>query len=243
VTAEPADHDGVSTDSRSRAQLATFARESSAVLAAILIAFGLDAAWQGRVERGETRQALVALFEEFGTVREQLVFAIDYNREQVRIKDSLLRLDPNALAVVPEDQALVSLRSLRWAWTFDPSRGALDAVIAGGHVDQIRSPALRRLVSGWPGLYADLAENTIVQWGDALQRRRVELGLEAELRTVSAGSDPTGARDLLRTAVGDPLLRNLLAAHSERIEQYLDELGPALDSLEETIRLLSLELD
>jgi len=219
-------------------------RDALAVLAAILVAFGLDAAWGARTEGVELRAALSAVREEFETVEAQLEFAINYNREQVEAKDSFVVLNRSDVLRMPADQAATLLNRLRVAWTFDPSRGALDGMVASGRVDRIKSADLRRLISGWPGLYADLGENTIVEWGDAVQRRRAELGLEVRMRTVAASSaDTLEARQLLLVALEDSLLRNLVAAYSQRIEQYLGELEPAQLNLEETLRLLSLELD
>ena len=88
-----ATHEGVPLPTQFR----TFLREAFAVLAAILIAFGLDAAWEAQTERRATLEALRAVLEEFEVVRSQLSEAIEANRVGVAGKDEVLSLNPGDL--------------------------------------------------------------------------------------------------------------------------------------------------
>ena len=219
----------------------SFFRETFAVLAAILVAFGLDALWALRVERDDTQSALEATRDEFLVVRGQIEEAIEMNRRGVLMKDRFIGLGPEEFEELSEDEALDLVWSLRLNWTLDPSRGALDALIATGRVDRVEDRRLKALLTGWPGVYQDLEEHTVQSWRDRVTARKAEVGREGRQRRVRADIDdgrPSAAFDLLELAKRDPELAELAAAFAGELEAYLLELEPARERVEETLRLL-----
>lgn len=221
---------------------ASFFREAFAVLAAILVAFGLDALWELRVESADTLSALVATRDEFLVVRDQINEAIEMNRRGVALKDRFIGLRASEVEALNEDDAFELVAMLRLNWTLDPSRGALDALIATGRVDRVEDRRLKSLLTGWPGVYQDLEENTVRSWRDRVTTKKAEVGLEAMQRRVRAdlaSGRPSQAHDLLLRAIEDPELAELAAAFAGELEAYLLELEPARDRVEETIRLLN----
>jgi len=133
--------------------------ESLAVIASILIAFGLDAWWarQGaqdelRAELLNVRQELTANHEEFETRREQ------HRRAQASIGRFLriLEASPGAPRVVVSDSVL--MEAFVFVPTSDPSTGALDALISSGGLADLANADLKRDLAGLRDSYGDLRE-------------------------------------------------------------------------------------
>lgn len=120
------------------------------VVVGILIAIGLDSAWQERADRQTEERILQALHEEFQGSQNQLnaQMRVYLNRNAATAK--LLELGP-AAADLPAD----SLDAL-WLWvtrsgSYDPPSGVLESILASGDLNLIRDRELQIALGEWPG--------------------------------------------------------------------------------------------
>ncbi len=133
--------------------------EGFVIVVSILIAFALDAGWDG-YQKGLTEQAhLAALRADFTQTRDHLDGAI---KDQQRIIDIArqLKLAESDTAVRPTGAALDSM--LFWLLAlpgFKPVSGAHEALISSGHLSLIRDRDLRAALATWSN-YVESVEAT-----------------------------------------------------------------------------------
>jgi hypothetical protein len=53
-----------------------------------------------------------------------------------------------------------TLSNLQWAWTYNPSIGALNSIKTSGHLNSVRNSALRNLITKYEDLYLDAQEES-----------------------------------------------------------------------------------
>lgn len=123
--------------------------EGIAIVASILPAFGIQAWWEGRVERNTLAAALDNLTQEVTVGRSELTAAVADNRLRIDLYTRFLNLTPDELASLPAD----SLESIGWAFfpprTFDPGGGALQTLLVGRNLNAIRSERLPTALLAW----------------------------------------------------------------------------------------------
>jgi hypothetical protein len=124
--------------------------EGAAILVSILIAFGIDAAWQRSGEREEESRILSALHAEF-VVNQQILADKTAFHAALRAAafDLLEAARPGAPSVQASSVDEMIGRLTWWGgfWVFESA--SLDAVILGGNLDVIRNEGLRTLLTGW----------------------------------------------------------------------------------------------
>lgn len=136
-------------------------RELVLIVAGILIALAINAAWTNRLNRQEERQALVRLQLEFSLNASRLR---ETRAEHEQIGSELRRLlhyvGPSGATAQtgthPPDSLLSVLRD--W-WTFDPVRGTLNSLIMSGTLGLIQNDSLRIALAAWPDLVEDMNED------------------------------------------------------------------------------------
>ena len=141
--------------------------EAVAVVASILLAFGIDAAWDARQEGAAERAAIEALRVEMISNRERLARTIRYNEEASASVAAFLRLSPQQILSMPADSFPPSSVHVRlWApFTFDPDLGATAAFIGRRESSTAPVQALRRAVVNWDRRFVDAGEESAVLWG------------------------------------------------------------------------------
>lgn len=132
--------------------------EAIAIISSILIAFGIDAWWQGRLDEGEERQILVSLQDEFRTHRSVLIKS---EADWAKREDSIVRLlralqsrefpGPMVMDTLVDD--------LTYPGTWDPGSGARDALIASGRLELIDNLELRDHLSEWQSRVDEVRDN------------------------------------------------------------------------------------
>jgi hypothetical protein len=131
--------------------------ELLAVVAGILIAFSLDAWWDGEVEARRASQQLAELGRQVDGDLEHL----DLLREDVQsiahrldMLESLLPAEPTRVVIA--DSLLGA--TIRWR-TSDVSTSSFDAFVDGGLLSTIDDLELRRMISSFPAVLEDLQED------------------------------------------------------------------------------------
>jgi hypothetical protein len=145
--------------------------ESAAVIASILLAFGIDATWDAWRERATEREIMEALHDEMLHNREVLATVIRYNDEAAEHFRTFLTLTPEEISRTQGDRwALDAL----WAhYTFDPEVGALDLFLERDASTSERGRRVRRSAVNWQALLVDAGEEGQILWAAAHEALRL----------------------------------------------------------------------
>jgi hypothetical protein len=164
------------------------------------------------------------------------------NRRYVVGVNTLLQIDEQGISALKDDsvEALAGLLPTG-GLTFDPTTGAVDALISGGDLQLIENVDLRSAIAAWPSVMDELAEDLdiLIDMYLAQQERSVQLSIYLRARRASlSDSQPEAAREIIRTVMADVEMLNRLAAHAAAIEGLEDELNEARRTLSSILDLL-----
>ena len=170
--------------------------ESVAVLVSILLAFAIDAWWDGYQESRRESQLLDGLAADFEASRAQLVDRLELAKRMTvgngLLLDLLSAQAPGTTVMVPDSLIMSALT----APTYEPSTNALDAALASGEIDLVRNQSIRLHLATWRRTLADTAE-------DELEVRRITNEQVVPLLARSVGLAPYFA-EVLEWSGGDP---------------------------------------
>lgn len=133
--------------------------EGLMIVLSILLAFGIEAAWQERLERSAEVEALASLEADFKENRRLIREVIDAHlrfRETVAVFMDLSQAEYDALPPTMPSRLVLAAAN---PWTFDPVLGATDALVGAGRTGLIRDMELREALSDFLNLVSDLAED------------------------------------------------------------------------------------
>ncbi len=186
--------------------------EFLAIVVSILVALAGDAWWDGRVERREEREALVALRAEFEASLRDLEVASERHQEMADATRRLLAWTGPSPRLPGGDTAAIALNGTLGTYTtFNDRRGVLEGVIASGGLRLIQNDSLRSMLAGWPAVVEDLTEDEVL----ALEFRNRELLPYVYRRLpVEGGPFPTDLRPLF----ADPYFERLLDWRRRQVE-------------------------
>lgn len=181
--------------SRPTISLARLLAEGFAVVVGILIAFGLDAWWDGRGLERELQEDLSSLATEVSQNLSDIRGTIDVQKRIVDAANQIveyLEADSSASVLVPD--TLVWWAAFN-APTLDASLGAIDALVGAGRLAGIEDPALRLGIAKIRGRIADVVEEQVVARQIAVEQVVPLLGeggadLEPIQRVSDAGVTP-----------------------------------------------------
>ena len=142
----------------SRDRRTSLALEGLVILVSILLAFALDAWWEDAQLDRDVHQELESVGRELRRNQELLIFQIDVIQRIIAADEYLLGLlqaDPSVADVSVSDTVGFLVTT---SVTFDPSLGALDALIASGRLAAVADAGLRLRLSGLRALVADATE-------------------------------------------------------------------------------------
>jgi hypothetical protein len=129
-----------------------------AIVASILLAFAIDAWWQGRLGEGEKRQILVSLQNEFEIHRSTLIEReLRWTERETSIVRLLQLMQSGEFPGPAVMDTLVD--DLTYPGTWDPGSGARDALIASGRLELIDNLELRNQLSEWQGRVDEVRDN------------------------------------------------------------------------------------
>lgn len=131
--------------------------EAAAIVVSILLAFWIDAWWDGRKEQLEEQEILVGLEVEFVDLRDRLDEWAQFNRTGIEFIEQFLS------DAVTE----MNLRSIESAFTYASlvnvldQGGALDALLASGRLERISDRGIRARLVKWPDWLDDIHTNDL----------------------------------------------------------------------------------
>jgi hypothetical protein len=133
--------------------------EGVAIVVSILLAFAIDAWWDEARERSRERTVLTGLRSEFDANRARLAGNVSEHEATHKAALSLIDLSDSGGAVPPDSMDYLLRRVFIDAYSYNPSGGVLDGLIASGELGLVRDPELRGLLASWPGQLDENAED------------------------------------------------------------------------------------
>ena len=137
--------------------------EGVVIVGSILLAFGIDAWWDGVQERRVERELLITLrgeLQEAGRGLESQLEIYEYLEPATRaVADALAENGPGPVTVADTLLAAVILDM-----SYDPPTGTATALLASGQVGVLRSLELRATLAGWPAAIQDGVEEQLSSW-------------------------------------------------------------------------------
>ncbi len=125
------------------------------IVASILMAFGIQAWWDGRVDRREETESLEALHADFlGTV-EELDRASEAHKRRLAAASELLGTPEMGLRALGPDSLTALVRRSRGTTSIDPPVATLKGLMASGRLSLISDKLLRTKLAQWNGLLDD----------------------------------------------------------------------------------------
>ena len=144
--------------------------EGVVIVASILLAFGIDAWWDGAQQRSAERSELEGLAAELRENRAALDNAIvsqEGIEGHIEQLVSILELHSEA-SVTPVPAPL--LAALVATPSYRPASGAMESVLNSGRLAHVRDRELRDMIGGWPGVWADAVEHQALQFEHTYSR-------------------------------------------------------------------------
>jgi hypothetical protein len=164
--------------------------EGVVIVVSILLAFGIDAWWDGQQSRRSERALMVSLVGDLEQARAGADTALSRNTRTAAALDEFMAADPAVLARLSEDSAQGMLDRLLRFDTYAASGGALRS----GAVGDLSSQELREALATWSALEADVTERAAIML-DLLKEVRLSVTPETLRALGDVGVDPniTGA--------------------------------------------------
>lgn len=225
--------------------------EASAIVASILLAFGIDAWWEEQKDRAEETELLTRLMAEFSLNIERMdqVFwwaGYDASVEFYSSIDSALDREELAL-----DIPALTLRRAMWSPTFETNTPVLDGIIRSGRLELIENEQILAELSTWERLirdYSELAQRTRRNLDDRLIPAlvvRADVG-PVLVRTWGRSNFDEGAPDRNDVTMIhlDEELKGLLAVRIENdfaSKNIFDQARMSAQNLVEAIRVAKFE--
>ena len=129
--------------------------EAAAIVASILLAFAIDAWWDGVQERAEEQEILSSLRAEFEANQIVLARTAEIHRRVLGAMQDIVSASETQTSV--HDESLDSLFGQAGGTPhYNPATGALAATISSGRIGLVRSIELRNRLAGWNSVVSDL---------------------------------------------------------------------------------------
>ncbi len=205
--------------------------EGIVIVGSILLAFGLQAWWEGRQEREEERALLASLLDEFEFNRQVLGETANNHRGSSNGLEGLLRLPPGRLSISGDSIARL-FRAAQITPHYNASNGAMTATIGSGRIGLISNTALRDQLAGWDGVTSDLVLDEQTRRDFVVHQLRPAFAtfgipdggewVDQELADYDAALWSPEIRALLTSQVRR--LQHLRTAHYEPVEEAMRDL-------------------
>lgn len=133
--------------------------EGVVIVGSILMAFGIEAWWDGAQERAEEAQFLASLAEDFRASRSEAESVISTYERTDRLLARLTSLTPDQLRSDSPDSLTAMVSALASPRTFDPILGTLDALISAGKMNVLSDAELREALTSFRNMVDDAKED------------------------------------------------------------------------------------
>jgi len=217
------------------------------IVGSILLAFGIDAWWEGRQERAEETRALESLVSE---LQENLGVVDQAMQRHDSIVDAaalLARMSKGEVS--PPANGAEMLRIFRFSLsrmqsTNFPS-GSLTALLASGEIGLIRNSEIRSRVAAWPSVVEEVLEDEQMSLRASEQVYLPFIAAHVpSYYLVGAGvAEQQQAAAEISETLGSDQLEGLLGQRIIRHENVLGDFGRMRTTLSELIKLIGEELE
>jgi len=131
--------------------------EGVVIVGSILLAFGLQAWWDGVQEREQERDALERLDVEFAAVDSVLVeWQANHHGVGEASEELLAHTGPGGSDALSRDSIAALIWTMTAVWTLDPPRATLSSLESSGRLGTLLSQDLLAQLASWQALLADL---------------------------------------------------------------------------------------
>lgn len=225
--------------------------ESAVIVVSILLAFAIDAGWEGFKERKQERAFLESLLGDFGETRRRIDASADSRERFIASARQLLDLHgSDTPSFEPEE-----LESMLGAVFFDfeslylPS-GSRDALFASGDIEIISNEELRAMLAAWPSRVADAAEDDAWIANDVMYNLAPYLQGKIRTRNVARFTSPDAAEHIPGLEIvnydalwKDPLFDNIVSFRILNETYALRENQRLRATVDEIIQVIQRELN
>lgn len=233
--------------------------ESIAVIVSILVAFAIDAWWDGHQDQQRQHEILVGLRADFQSSRPGLASRLELARRMAKGNSDLLDLtrdhrDSEPL-MVPDTLILAVLGGP----TYEPDTNTLDAALASGEIELLQDDELRAELANWRRILSDTGEDErevrriTNEQLVPLMSRTLDLRPYYDMVLPWSGGDPFAAGRLITGNPSDDLhgqtslavdseLIGTLALRKFYVEFAAADLEELLDSLDRIASILDGQL-
>ena len=214
-----------------------FLRELSVIVLAVLIALGVDAAWEVRQEKFQELQHLEALGDDFEANNRRLAGTItDFNLTMGAAQEILMVVQ--GLSSPTPDSLLALIRTMGNGYRFEPQTAALQDLTTSGGLRILRDAELRRELSAFLAILDRLRTRSTTfndLWRDALVVDQLEL---LDLSDLSVSDAPRVRATDWTDVVHSRAFRNLATRRVTYAEGTIRDHEAALAIVERVQRLL-----
>ena len=217
------------------------------IVFSILLAFWIDAWWADVVEARQEHRALLRLQTEFALDRQQLRDAVS-GHESIRAAtvQLLSHTGPGGAQTDEAEVTQLLTHFSRWI-TYNPSRGALESLLASGELDLIKNDSLRLELAAWPSVVEDLNEDEQVDMAQVVDHVIPFLEEHYSYRAIVAARDsaaiqPGAFPHPTQELLGDRRFEGILAARLWRTTRILAEASEVDTAILRIVALIAGEL-
>ena len=207
------------TEKSFRARWTRWVREWASIVAAILVAFALDAWWENSSEAARAGALLDVISEEFEVAAVELDSILAANDAWIGNTTNALRRAAEGTPPIPPDSLMVFGAGLDLMQFYEPEFGALESLLNSGGLEDIDVGIARRL-GGWPSRLEDPERQTEAI---GIFSREVAMASAAAgvlVPVITDGPDPLHVRRSFR----DERLRQAFALVVQQLTAYQADL-------------------
>ncbi len=216
--------------------------EGVVIVVSILLAFGIEAWWDGVQDRQEEQEVLRGLASDFTINVGLLRGVIIQHQDQHGLLIGLEAMSDSQLAAVPSNLADDYATAIMNARTFDPRDGTLEAVISSGRLSILDSH-LRDMLMEWKRRISDVQEEAdeMRLAAQGVLQRETQLGGPWRINYGSVERLQYKPIDM-SVAAHDSELMGLTRQKQFLVVAYLNELGPLAVHADSVLTLIDADL-
>lgn len=213
-------------------------RELVTIVAGVLIALGLDAAWDAHQDRNYEVAALNALRDDFEVNSTRLERVVEVFSRVEAASAQLVAISV-VQAPVPRDSLLFLIGETSLGQRFEPQLATFSDLVSSGRLSLLRSQELRRELALFTG-FADRLQTRATTVNDQWRAAHANLGLDLyELEPAFRDLQPRIPATDLASLVRSQAFRNFVVARRENAAGAASDHSQALKRSERIIELLA----